>query len=328
MCWFTTSWLLPDEIRNCLGTWRARRDGRMRQTFLLLDGTLESFPVKIWISGHLWRSGRDQRKWQPCQVCDMLNKQGNYIEACLWAAAVLSTPCSLKATCPWKWLPLWEQWTEVLSQGPEQVKSLQLPTASSQVNRQSCPPAHLLLHHGTQYKSQKKGGTQEGHSLTSCTSTVWSPLTLLCGISSVQLCCSVLSHSLQPHGLQHIWTPCPSPTPGDCSDSCPLSRWYHPTISSSVILFSSWLQSFSASGSFPVSQFFASYGQSIGASASASVPPMNIQDWFPLRLTGLISLESKGLKSLLQHLTSKASILQCSALWFNFHVYTWLLEKP
>ena len=129
-------------------------------------------------------------------------------------------------------------------------------------------------------------------------------------------------------GLQHIWTPCPSPTPGDCSDSCPLSRWYHPTISSSVILFSSWLQSFSASGSFPVSQFFASYGQSIGASASASVPPMNIQDWFPLRLTGLISLESKGLKSLLQHLTSKASILQCSALWFNFHVYTWLLEKP
>ena len=124
-----------------------------------------------------------------------------------------------------------------------------------------------------------------------------------------------MSDSLQPHGLQHIWTPCPSPTPGDCSDSCPLSRWYHPTISSSVILFSSWLQSFSASGSFPVSQFFASYGQSIGASASASVPPMNIQDWFPLRLTGLISLESKGLKSLLQHLTSKASILQCSSFF-------------
>ena len=96
-------------------------------------------------------------------------------------------------------------------------------------------------------------------------------------------------------GLQHTRLPCPSPTPRAYSNSCPLSRWCHPTISSSVIPFSSHLQSFPASGSFPMSQLFASCGQSIGASASASVLPVNIQDWFPLRRTGWISLQSKGL---------------------------------
>ena len=110
--------------------------------------------------------------------------------------------------------------------------------------------------------------------------------------SSVAQSCLTL---LRPDGLQHTWLPCPSPTPGACSDSCPSSWWCHPTISSSVVPFSSCLQSFPASGSFPVSQFFASDGQSIGASASASVLPMNIQDWCPLRLTGLISLQFKGL---------------------------------
>ena len=103
------------------------------------------------------------------------------------------------------------------------------------------------------------------------------------------------SNSLWPHGLQHTRLPCPSPTPGACSDSCPSSGWCHPTISSSVIPFSSCLQSFPASGSFPISQFFTSGGQSIGASASESVFPVNIQDWFPLGFTGLISLQSKGL---------------------------------
>ena len=97
---------------------------------------------------------------------------------------------------------------------------------------------------------------------------------------------SVISDSLGPHGLQHARLPCPSPSPGACLSSWPLSRWCHPTISSSVVPFSC-LQSFPASGSFPVSQLFASGGQSIGA--SASVLPMNIQDWFPLGLTGLIS---------------------------------------
>ena len=106
-----------------------------------------------------------------------------------------------------------------------------------------------------------------------------------------------MSDSLQPHGLQHARPPCPSPTPGVYSNSCPLSWWCHPTISSSVLPFSSCLQSFPASGSFPVSQFFASGGQSIGVSASASVLPMSIQDWFLLGWTGWISLQSKGLSS-------------------------------
>ena len=106
---------------------------------------------------------------------------------------------------------------------------------------------------------------------------------------------SVMSDSLQLHGLQHTRLPCPSPTPRAYSNSCPLSQWCHPTISSSVIPFSSCLQSFPASGSFPMSQLFASGGQSIVVSASASVLPMNIQDWFPLGWIGWISLQSRGL---------------------------------
>ena len=113
--------------------------------------------------------------------------------------------------------------------------------------------------------------------------------------NSVQFSHSVVSDSLWPHGLQHTRLPCPSPTPGAYSNSCSLSQWYHPTISSSVISFSSCLQSFPASGSFPLSQFFTSGGQSIGVSASASVLPMNIQDWFPLGLTGWISLQFRQL---------------------------------
>ena len=101
---------------------------------------------------------------------------------------------------------------------------------------------------------------------------------------------SVMSNSVRSHGLQHARLPCPSPSPGACSNSCPLNRWYHPTISSSVIPFSSCPQTFQASGSFLMSRLFTSGGQSIGA--STSVLPMNIQDWFPLGLTGLISLQS------------------------------------
>ena len=104
-----------------------------------------------------------------------------------------------------------------------------------------------------------------------------------------------MSDSLWPHGLQHSRLPCPSTTPGACSNSSPWSRWCHPTISSSVVPFSSRLQSFPASGSFPRSQFFTSGGQSIRTSASASVLNINIQDWFPLGLTGWLSLQSKGL---------------------------------
>ena len=137
-------------------------------------------------------------------------------------------------------------------------------------------------------------------------------------LRSVQFSHLVVSDSLQPHGLQHARLPLPSPTPRACSNSCPLSPWCHPTISSSVIPFSSCLQSFPASESFLMSQFFPSGVQSIGASVSASVLPMNIQDWFPLGLTGLISLLSKRwilLRSLLQHHSSKASILQHSAFF-------------
>ena len=112
---------------------------------------------------------------------------------------------------------------------------------------------------------------------------------------SLQLSRSVVSDSLQPHGLQCDKLPCPSSTPGDCSNSCPSSQWCHPVISSSVIPFSSRLQSFPTSESSPRSQFFTSGGQSIGVSASASVLPMNIQDWFPLELTDWVCLQSKGL---------------------------------
>ena len=133
--------------------------------------------------------------------------------------------------------------------------------------------------------------------------------------SVVQFSHSVVSDSLWAHGLQHTRPPCPSPTLRACSNSCPSCRWCHPTISSSVVPFSSCLQSFPASGSFPMSQFFTSGGQSIRVSTSASVLPMNIQDWFPLQLTGWISLQPKGLSSFLQHHSSKASILWCSAFF-------------
>ena len=114
---------------------------------------------------------------------------------------------------------------------------------------------------------------------------------------------------------QHIRLPCPSLSPKVCSNSCPLSQWCYPTISSSVTSFSSCPQSFPASGSFPVNQFFASGSQRIGTSASASILSMDIQGWFPLGLTCLISLQSKGFSSLLQHHNSKASILWCSAIF-------------
>ena len=125
-----------------------------------------------------------------------------------------------------------------------------------------------------------------------------------------------MSNSLQPRGLQHARLPCPSPSPGVYSNSCLLNWWCHPTISSSVVPFFSHLQSLSASGSIPVSQFFTSGGQSTGASASASVLPMNIQGWFPLGSDWLVLLAVQGtLKSLLQHHSSKASVLRCLAFF-------------
>ena len=134
-------------------------------------------------------------------------------------------------------------------------------------------------------------------------------------VCSVQFSCSVVSDSLRPHGLQHTRPPCPSPTPGVYPNLCPLSQWCHPTISSSVIPFPSCFQSFPASEFFQMSQLFASGGQSIGASPSTSVLPINTQD-ISFRMDWLDLLEVQGtLKSFLQHHSSKASILWRSAFF-------------
>ena len=151
---------------------------------------------------------------------------------------------------------------------------------------------------------------------------------LLFMVGSVQFSYSVVSNSLRPHGLQHTRPPCPSPTPGVYPNSCPLSRWCHPIISSSVAPFSSHLQSFPASGSFLMSQLFALGGQSIGA--STLVLPMNIQDWFPLGLTGFNSLQSKGLSKVFSNTTVQKHQFFSTQLSLrsNSHIHIWPLEKP
>ena len=147
-------------------------------------------------------------------------------------------------------------------------------------------------------------------------------------LSSVQFSRSVMSDSAIPWIAQNR-LPCPSLSPRDCPNLCPSSRWCHPTISSSVFPFSCF-QSFPASGSFSMSQFSALGGQSIGASASATVLPMNIKDWFPFGLTGLISLQSKGLSrvffntTVLKHQFFSTQL----SLWSKSHIHTWPLEKP
>ena len=145
-----------------------------------------------------------------------------------------------------------------------------------------------------------------------------------------QFCHSVMSNSLGPHGLQHTRLPCPSPTPGVYSNSCPLSWWCHPTISFSVIPFFSHLKSFPASGSFQMSQLLASGGQSIGVSVSASVLQMNIQDWSPLGLTGWISFLSKGPSRVFSNTTVQKHQFFSTQLssYSNSHIHTWPLEKP
>ena len=144
-----------------------------------------------------------------------------------------------------------------------------------------------------------------------------------------QFCRSLVSESLRPHGLQYTRLPCPSPTPGAYSNSCPLCWWCHPTVSSSVVPFSSYLQSFPASGSFQMNQFSSSGGQSIGVSISTSVLPVNIQDWFPLRWIGWISLQSKGLSSVFSNTTVQKHQLFGAqlSLWSISHIHTRLLKK-
>ena len=144
----------------------------------------------------------------------------------------------------------------------------------------------------------------------------------ICLSQSVQLLSCAATAQTRP--------PCPSPTPSVYLNSCPLSRWCHPTISSSVILFSSRLQSFTASGSFQMSQFFALGGRSVGVSASTSDLPVNIQDWFPLGWTGWISLQSKGLSRVFSNTTVQKHQFFSAQLssQSNSHIHTWPLEKP
>ena len=148
--------------------------------------------------------------------------------------------------------------------------------------------------------------------------------------SSVQFSCSVVSDSLRLHGLQHARPPCPSPIPRVYPNSCQLSQWCHPTISSSVIPFSFCPQSFSASGSFEMSQLFTSGGPNIGVSASTSVLPVNTQDWSPLGWTGWISLQSKGLSRVFSNTTvQKHQFFGAQlSLQSKSHIHTWLLEDP
>ena len=149
-------------------------------------------------------------------------------------------------------------------------------------------------------------------------------------ITSVQFSNSVVSNSLWPHEPQHARPPCPLPAPGVHSNPCSLSRWCHPTISSSVVLFSSCPQSLPASGFFLMGQLFASGGQNIGVSSSPSVLPMNTQDWSPLGWTGWIILLSKGLSRVFSNTTVQKHQLFSTqlSLWSNSHIHTWLLEKP
>ena len=139
-----------------------------------------------------------------------------------------------------------------------------------------------------------------------------------------------MSDSLWPRGLRQARLPCPSISPRVCLDSCPLNQWCHPTISSFVMPFSSCLQFFPASESFPVSQLFTSGSQSTVTSVLALVLPLNIQDWFPLRLTGLIALESKGLWRVFSSATvwKHHFFATQPSLWSNSHIHAWLLEKP
>ena len=147
--------------------------------------------------------------------------------------------------------------------------------------------------------------------------------------SSVQFSRSVVSDSLRPHESQHTRPTCPSPTPGVYPNSCPSSLWCHPAISSSVVLFSSCPQSLPASGSFPMSQLFAWDGQSIGVSASASILPMNTQDWSPLGWTGWTSLLPKGLSRVFSNTTVQKHQFFSTQLFsqYNSHIHTWPLEK-
>ena len=193
------------------------------------------------------------------------------------------------------------------------------------------PPSLSTAVTGGCLKMKKKAVRLWNLKQPKCVTRVWlqdqvgRASTLRWQFSSVAQLCP----TLQPHGLQHTRPPCPLPTPGACSNSYPLSRWYHPNSSSSVVPFFSCLQSFPASGSLPMSQFSTSGAQIIGVSASASVLPMNIQDWFTLGLNGWIFLLSKGFSRVFFYTTVQKHQFfgTQSFLWSNSYIHTWLLEN-
>ena len=182
------------------------------------------------------------------------------------------------------WFPLgWTLWISLQSKGFSRVL---------QLNNRKIRSPHL-----------KWAKDLNRHFSKENTQRTWKVLSWIIQFSSVQFTHSVMSSSLWSHEPQHTRLPCPSPTPGVYPNSCPLGWWCHPTISSSVVPFSPCPRSFPASGAFQMSQFFTTGGQSIGVSALASVPPMNTQDWFPLGLTGWISLQFKGLSRVFSNTT-------------------------
>ena len=192
---------------------------------------------------------------------------------------------------------------------------------------------HRLYPMGKRLSPQKKTGccqAWKGSARYSSTTNSHNSQLLHGYFSSVQFSHSAVSDSLWPNELQHARPPSPSPIPRVYPNSCPLSWWCHPTISSSVVPFSSCPQSFPTSGSFPMSQLFTSGGQNIGVSASTSVLPVNTQDWSPLGWTGWISLQSKGLSRVFSNTTIQKHQFLCTqpSLQSNSHIHTWLLEKP
>ena len=192
---------------------------------------------------------------------------------------------------------------------------------------------HRLYPMGKRLSPQKKTGccqAWKGSARYSSTTNSHNSQLLHGYFSSVQFSHSAVSDPLWPNELQHARPPSPSPIPRVYPNSCPLSWWCHPTISSSVVPFSSCPQSFPTSGSFPMSQLFTSGGQNIGVSASTSVLPVNTQDWSPLGWTGWISLQSKGLSRVFSNTTIQKHQFLCTqpSLQSNSHIHTWLLEKP
>ena len=224
----------------------------------------------------------------------------------------------------WTWLSDWAQCIHFQKWAPFPLlnaiwMSLDLQTLLSEKSHPTLPEIHSLGNNSSYLML---------NFFSSTTTYIIPKLNPFVSVSSVQFTRSVVSDSLQPHGLQHARPPCPSPTPGVYSNSCPLSQWCHPTISASVIPFSSRL--LSASGSFQMSQFFPSGGQSTGVSALVSVFPMNAQDRSPLGWPGWISLQSKGLPRVFSNTTVQKHQFFGAQLssQSNSHIHTWPQEKP